>query len=445
MPTVAFLTFGCKVNQYDAEALREAVLALGYEEVPPAQPADVYVVSTCTVTAEGFAKSRRAVLRAARRNPKARILVVGCSTERDRRSLRSVPQIALLGGHEEKELVPLVLSGRRQDGEAPPVRPRGGWWGGIERFHGRTRACVKVQDGCALDCSYCIIPKVRPVLISRPIPEVLDEIRRLVDRGHREIVLTGIHLGCYGAEIPASEGPRLDLVALLRAVVGLEGEFRVRLSSLEAAEIDVALLHLMADFPERICFHLHVPLQSGSNAVLKRMRRRYTAEQFLAQCDRIRSVLGEPALTTDVIVGFPGETDDDFEATCRAVRHARFAKIHVFRFSPREGTLAATMPDQVPPPLKQRRAAELAGIGRQLRQAFYASLIGQELQVVGERVLEGRPSQLIGTADRYVRVRFPGGPELMDRIIRVRVEGVAGDCVLATNARAVRAPNAGPT
>jgi threonylcarbamoyladenosine tRNA methylthiotransferase MtaB len=191
----------------------------------------------------------------------------------------------------------------------------------------------------------------------------------------------------------------------------------------------------MAEFPERLCPHLHIPLQSGSNAVLQRMRRRSTAEEFLAQCDRIRCMLGEPALTTDVIVGFPGETEADFEATCRVVKEARFAKVHVFRFSAREGTPAATMPDQMSPPVKQHRAEVLSEIGRELRQAFCAGLIGQDLQVVAETLIDGRPGLLSGTADRYVTVQFPGGHELMDQIVRVTAVSVADDRIRAANVR----------
>lgn len=426
------VTLGCKVNQYETEYVRQGLLSGGFREASNDEPADLCIVNTCTVTVESDYKGRKIIRALARENPKTEIVVMGCYATRAVAEVAALPRVVRVVT-DKRQLPELVRDLAQVE---PPV--------GISSFDRLHRACVKVQDGCTLDCSYCIIPKVRPVPISRPVGEVVDEIRRLVAHGHREIVLTGIHLGCYGAECLAGDGPRMDLAGLLRAVVGLEGEFRVRLSSLEANEIDRALLRLMADFPDRICSHLHVPLQSGSNAILERMRRRYTAEQFLAQCDRIRLMLGEPALTTDVIVGFPGETDVDFEATCRVVRQARFARIHVFRFSPREGTLAATMPEQIPPPIKQRRAELLGEIGRQLRQAFCASLIGQELQVVAERVLEGRPAQLSGTADRYVTVRFPGGPELMDHIVHVTAVGVAEDCVLATNARAGNNPSVGP-
>ncbi len=418
------VTLGCKVNQYETEYVRQGLLGAGYREAAPDEPADLCIVNTCTVTVESDYKGRKIIRALARENPQTEIIVMGCYATRAAGEVASLPRVMRVVT-DKRQLPELVR-------ELAQVEPPAG----IAAFDRLHRACVKVQDGCTQECSYCIVPKVRPVPISRPISEVLEEVRRLVDHGHREIVLTGIHLGCYGAELPVKARRRTNLVSLLRAVVGVEGEFRVRLSSLEAPEIDPELLQLMADFPERICPHLHIPLQSGSDAVLQRMRRRYTIDQFLACCARVRAMLRAPALTTDVIVGFPGESDVDFETTCDVVRQAQFAKLHVFRFSPREGTAAATMPNQISPAIKQLRANQLAEIGRQLRQAFCASLIGQELQVVAERVLEGRPSQLSGTADRYVTVRFPGGPELMDHLVRVTAERVAGECILATSARA---------
>ena len=216
-----------------------------------------------------------------------------------------------------------------------------------------------------MDCTYCIVPKVRPNLLSRPVDQVVEEVRRLVGSGHREIVLTGIHLGLFGVDLPHAGRDRVDLASLVRQILTVEGEFRIRLSSLEAAEITSQLLDLMADYPQRICSHLHIPLQSGSDSILSRMRRRWTAGQFAARCEEIRRRLEEPALTTDVIVGFPGESDADFEASCRVVRDLQFSRVHIFRFSPREGTLAAALPDQLPPPVKQHRAEAMAEIDRE--------------------------------------------------------------------------------
>jgi threonylcarbamoyladenosine tRNA methylthiotransferase MtaB len=308
---------------------------------------------------------------------------------------------------------------------------------GIAVFGSRHRAYVKVQDGCRMPCSYCIIPTVRPVLASRPPGEVLEEVRRLVDHGHREIVLTGIHLGHYGADLA---GQDLDLAGLMRRVVALDGEFRLRISSLEAAEVTPDLLALLAERPDRVCPHLHLSMQSGSDRVLRRMRRRWPAQQFLQRCEQIRRSLDHPALTTDVIVAFPGETQEDFAATCRVVEEVGFSKLHVFRFSPRRGTAAADMPDQVAEATKQRRAAELTKLGETLRRRYFESLAGRKLQVLVETPAEDcrrhlqRPlisdgsrrvpcgSQcgfLWGTSGRYAPVELAGSRDLIGRLVTV--------------------------
>jgi threonylcarbamoyladenosine tRNA methylthiotransferase MtaB len=292
---------------------------------------------------------------------------------------------------------------------------------GISCFGRRHRAYVKVQDGCRMRCSYCIVPVVRPVLSSRPVGEVLDEIRRLVDHGHREIVLTGIHLGHYGVDLPKTQpgGSRFDLAYLVGRIGRVDGDFRVRVSSIEAVEATPELLARMAERPDRFCPHLHVSMQSGSDAVLGRMRRRWASGRFVQRCMAIREALDRPALTTDAIVGFPGETEADFEATCRVVEELEFSKIHVFRYSPRPGTPAAEMPDQVPGEVKQGRAKALAEIGWQLRTRFLEGLSGRELQVLVETRLADRPGMLAGTSTRYAPVELPGGEDLLGRLVRV--------------------------
>ena len=297
-----------------------------------------------------------------------------------------------------------------------------------------------------MHCSYCIVPKVRSHLWSRPIVEILDECRRLVRHGHREIVLTGVHLGHYGATTVRGDRcgshnagaaeeelrgrdigtvrlgptqPEADLAALVRRVLDLEGTFRIRLSSLEPSEVTPELLELMAAAPDRICPHLHLPMQSGSDAVLERMCRPWSAVRFVDRCREFAEALDQPALTTDVIVGFPGETEADFEATCRAVEGLGFAKIHVFRFSRREGTPAASMPDPVPPEIQRRRASQLAEIGRRLGHRYCQSLIGRRLQVLVESALPGNPGMVAGTADRYVQVEMWGGEESLHQLVNI--------------------------
>jgi len=304
---------------------------------------------------------------------------------------------------------------------------------GISSFGRRHRAYVKVQDGCRMNCTYCIIPTVRPSPTSRPVCDVLEEVRRLVGNGYREIVLVGIHLGHYGLEQAASGTARVNLAGLVRRIAELEGEFRIRISSLEAAEVNAELVALAADHPLRVCPHLHLSLQSGSEAVLERMGRPYTCRQFVRKCRLIRRLLDRPALTTDVIVGFPGETEADFGHTCRVVEEVGFAKTHVFRFSPRQGTPAAEMPDQVPMPIRRRRAAELSELGRRLRQRYFESLAGRQLQVLVESPLQDRPGMLLGTSGRYTPVELPGGEDRIGQLVEVTAGGTGDGRIRAAD------------
>jgi len=417
MPTLKTLTLGCKVNQYETEFVRQGLSRLDYREARNGEPVDLCIVNTCTVTAHGEAKSRKAIRQLARQYPRAEIIVMGCY------ATRAADEVAAMPGVVE------VVTDKRQ---LPDLLRRRGLVDvptGLSGFGHRHRAYVKVQDGCRMQCSYCIIPSVRPVLTSRPVAEVLDEIGRLVDHGHREIVLTGIHLGHYGV---APDGDHPDLAGLVRRIAELPGEFRVRISSIEAVEVTGELIAVMADRGDRVCPHLHVSMQSGSDAVLERMRRRWPVRQFLKRCDEVRRLLDQPALTTDVIVGFPGETEEDFAATCRAVEAVGFSKLHVFRFSPRQGTPAAEMPRQVPEEVKRRRAEELAELGSRLRRHYFESLVGRQLQVLVETPVEGRLGRLSGTSGRYAPVEMSGSEELRGRIVPVTAEAVVEGRIHAT-------------
>jgi len=412
MPTLTTVTLGCKVNQYETEYLREGLLRLGYREAEEGEPADLCVVNTCTVTGEADLKSRKLIRRLARQNPHARIIVMGCY------ATRAADEVAALPGVVE------VLVDKRK---LPDLLARLGLVDvptGISSFGRRHRAYVKVQDGCRMNCTYCIIPTTRPVLTSRPPDDVLDEIRRLVDHGHREIVLTGIHLGHYGVDLAnrSQDGGRIDLARLVGRIVQLEGTFRLRISSMEAVEVTAELIRLMAGHPGRICPHLHLSMQSGSDAVLARMGRRWTSGRFVERLEEIRQSLDDPALTTDVIVGFPGETDADFEATCRAVEEVGFSKVHVFRFSPRQGTPAAEMPDQVPGRVKRHRAAELAERAGRLRQHYFEGLLGRELRVLVELPVPEHPERLAGTSGRYAPVELAGPTSRIGQLVQVMAQ-----------------------
>jgi threonylcarbamoyladenosine tRNA methylthiotransferase MtaB len=420
--TLKTLTLGCKVNQYETELVREGFSSAGFRDAEDGEPADLCVVNTCTVTAEGDSKSRHAIRRLARENPAARIVVMGCYATRAPDELAKLPNVAEV--ITDKREIPDLL-GRFGVVDIPT---------GISKFGHRHRAYVKVQDGCLLRCSYCIIPYVRPHFSSRPLAHVLEEVRRLVDNGYREIVLTGIHLGHYGIEHnrARSKSEWLRLSHLVRAIAELPGEFRVRLSSIEATEVTRELIDVMAESQKRIAPHLHICLQSGSDAVLRRMKRRWSSRMFIDRCRLVRERLDNPAITTDIIVGFPGESDADFEATCRVSRESGFSKIHIFPFSARKGTPAAEMADKVAPEVKAERYARLAALEVELRGKYFQSLIGQRLTVLVEGPLDRSTGRFRGTACRYAPVEMLANEAEVGNLVDVQPVRLRDDSVLCT-------------
>jgi threonylcarbamoyladenosine tRNA methylthiotransferase MtaB len=419
--TLKTLTLGCKVNQYETELVREGLSRAGYRDAGEGEAADLCVVNTCTVTAEGDSKSRRAIRKLARENPDSRIVVMGCYATRAPEELAKLPNVAEVVT--DKREIPDLL-GRFGVVDIPT---------GISRFGNRHRAFVKVQDGCLLRCSYCIIPYVRPHVVSRPIEHVLEEVQRLVGNGYREIVLTGVHLGHYGVEgnrrKPRNEWLRLS--TLVRQIAELPGQFRIRLSSIEATEVTRELIAVMAEHPERIAPHLHICLQSGSDAILRRMRRRWSSRMFIDRCRLVREALDNPAITTDIIVGFPGETEADFEATCRVSRESGFSKIHIFPFSPRKGTPAAEMTDFVSAETKSERCEKLTEVEGELRSAYFRSLVGRRLSVL----VEGRNEITrgwVGTACRYAPVELSACECSPGELVKVTARLVDADSVLCT-------------
>ncbi|QDU63512.1 Threonylcarbamoyladenosine tRNA methylthiotransferase MtaB [Planctomycetes bacterium Pan216] len=403
-------TLGCKVNQYETEYVRALLLENGYREAAKEEAANIAVINTCTVTAESDRKSRQLVRQFARRNPEAKIVVMGCYAANDPERLRRMPGVAA------------VITDKKDLGHS--LRPFGvtKQVKGIRRFVGRHRAFVKVADGCLLDCTFCIIPKVRPGFLSRSADDIVEEVRGLIDAGYREIVLAGIHLGHYGIDL--SQGQKRDqwcrLWHLLERLANLDGEFRLRLSSLEATEVTDDFTRVLADYSDRICPHLHLSMQSGSNGVLKRMKRRYRIERFLDRCDLLRDRLDEPAFSTDVIVGFPGETEEEFEETITACRSAGFVKMHLFPFSAREGTVAASMTDMIPKDRINARRQRLAEVEEELKVDYCKRLEGRQLEMLIEQPDEHEPGMMRGTACRYVPLRLATIPELSGELVPVR-------------------------
>jgi len=395
--TCRLATLGCKVNQYETQYVKEMLEVNGYREARAGEPADVCIVNTCTVTAEADAKGRQLIRRLAHENPGTAIVVMGCFATREPDAVARLPRVAKVITDKQR-----LAEELREFGVSRVPR-------GISRFDGHQRAFVKVQDGCLLHCSYCIIPHVRPVLRSRPLEEIVEEVERLVAGGCPEIVLTGIHLGHYGIDLSRgkSKAEWRRLWHLLERLAELPGDFRIRLSSLEAAEARENLVRVLASSP-RFCPHLHLCLQSGSDRILKLMKRRYTSVGFLERCRRLRQSLDQPAFTTDVIIGFPGETDADFEATCRVVRDVGFCKVHIFSYSPRAGTRAAAMTDAVPPALVAERRRKLLDLEHELADAYFRTLQGRVLDVLVEGADSRRPGWVRGTSCRYAPVSFEG-------------------------------------
>lgn len=421
------VTLGCKVNQYETQFVSEGLQTVGFQEADDGESADLCIVNTCTVTNEGDSKSRQVIRRLARDNPDSRIVVMGCYATRAPDELAVLPNVSEVVT--DKRELPDML-GRFGVVDIPT---------GISEFGNRHRAYVKVQDGCLLRCSYCIIPHVRPDLTSRPQEQIFDEIRRLVDNGYREVVLTGIHLGHYGVDWnwdkPKEEWTRL--ATLVRQIAEIPGDFRIRLSSIEATEVTRELVAVMAEYPQKICPHLHICLQSGSDEILRSMKRRWSTRTFINRCKLVRENLDGPAFTTDVIVGFPGETQENFQQTIETVKEVGFSKIHIFPFSARRGTPAADFPDQLPKKEKQARGRELASVEQQLRRQYFDQLVGKHLRVLvessltSEKAISSSVPSVTGTSCRYAPVELPGDDELVGQLVDVKVQYATDDRVVA--------------
>ena len=428
--TFRVVSFGCKVNQTEGLALADRLRRLGLREAGPRRPADLVIINTCTVTAEADRQGRQRLRRAARRG--AAVAVTGCGVHpaAGGEVLEGVADPLAADADKDR------LLARLQDAGHLPAPGPAGPPAAAERpadaaSQPRSRAMLKVQDGCPGGCTYCIVPMVRPDVRSVPMRDVVRQAEALVAEGFREIVLCGIHLGLYGTDL-APGAPAPTLVTLLARLLAVDGLGRLRLSSLSPAEVDDALLGLMATEPDRLCPHLHLSLQSGDDEVLARMGRPYTRSEFLRTVARVREALDEPAVTSDVLVGFPGETEEAFEHTLRTCREAGFSRMHVFPFSPRPGTRAAAMPGRVPPKVLRERCRRAAELGEDLAAAYRRRLVGRDEQVAVESVRRDGAAE--GLAARYVRVRIPGplpgGAGPCD-LVAVRLVGVKGDVLQA--------------
>nr|WP_276718522.1 tRNA (N(6)-L-threonylcarbamoyladenosine(37)-C(2))-methylthiotransferase MtaB [Kyrpidia tusciae] len=443
MNRVAFYTLGCKVNAYDTEAIRHLFHNAGYTEVSFDEEADVYVINTCSVTNVGDRKSRQVIRRAIRRNPEATIVVTGCYAQVAPGEVAAIPGVDLVMGNDGRgqivEWVEKVREERRPYQVVSNVRRvRDFEELDVPAFADRARATLKIQDGCNNFCSFCIIPFSRGFIRSRKPENVLRQARRLAEAGYREIVLTGIHTGGYGADL---EGYTLaDLLVDLEHELG--DSVRIRISSIEASQIDERMLNVLQG-SKQICRHLHIPLQSGDDEVLRRMRRRYTVAEYAETIHRIREVLPEVAVTTDVIVGFPGETEEQFDNTRRLIEELKFSQLHVFPYSPRRGTAAARYPDPVPTEVKEERVRRLVRLSKDLTLAYASRFVGRILPVVVESSFEDRRAEdgkmlFTGHADNYLEMVFAADPTMVGQLVEVRLEDPGAERSFGSVVRQIR-------
>lgn len=424
---VSFFTLGCKVNQVETEALQEEFMRYGFQIVDFSDVADIYVINTCAVTRTAEKKSRAIIRRAKRRNPQSLVVVTGCYAQLAKSDLTALPEVDLVVSNRDKEHLMDCLSRyiRREEG-TPGDQAR--WLRPVEYtyHHGRTRGFVKIQDGCENYCSYCIVPLARGPVRSKLPEHVLAEVQSMVANDYREIVLNGVHLGQYGKDLED-----WDLTRLLNFILKeIPGDYRIRLGSVEPTEITGELVDLVIH-ERRLCSHLHIPLQSGSDTILKAMNRHYTADQYLELLADLCHREPKMGLTADVMVGFPGEGEQEFRETCRLVEESPLNDLHVFRFSARPGTRAALMGNQISEAVKIERSQELIELGRGCRSRFLRSLIGAELEILTE---ETAPGGMRGLSDNYVEVVVEGA-ETSNRFYPVEVCGVEGTWLLGKVAR----------
>ncbi|UAC47301.1 tRNA (N(6)-L-threonylcarbamoyladenosine(37)-C(2))-methylthiotransferase MtaB [Bacillus aquiflavi] len=423
MPKVAFHTFGCKVNHYETEAIWQIFKQQDYERVEFEETADVYVINTCTVTNTGDKKSRQIIRRAVRKNPDAVICVTGCYAQTSPAEIMAIPGVdVVVGTQDRKKMLDYIeqykLERQPINGVHNIMKNRIYEELDVPSFTDRTRASLKIQEGCNNFCTFCIIPWARGLMRSRDPKEVIRQAQQLVDAGYKEIVLTGIHTGGYGEDMKD-----YNLAMLLRDLEEqVKGLKRIRISSIEASQITDEVIEVIKQ-SSVIVRHLHIPLQSGSDSVLKRMRRKYTMEFFSDRLNKLKEVLPGLAVTSDIIVGFPGETEEEFMETYNFVKKHHFAELHVFPYSKRTGTPAARVENQVDEEVKNERVHRLIALSDQLAKEYASQFENDVLEVIPEeKYKEDQASGLYeGYTDNYLKVVFPATEEMVGKIVKVKI------------------------
>jgi threonylcarbamoyladenosine tRNA methylthiotransferase MtaB len=427
MPTVSFYTLGCKLNQYETEAMRQQLEEAGYRVVDFNQEADVAIVNTCTVTHRSDQRCRQMVRRAARRKS-GRVVVTGCYAQRDAESLSRIPGVDLVLGNREKGKILEFL--QRDPGCQIAVMPMESQWAFQEMevadFAHHTRAFIKIQDGCDGKCTYCVVPSVRGRSRSRPLDRVMAQVDAFIRSGYRELVLTGVNLGRYRDP----QHPQWGLAYLLWQLQSHRQLGRLRLSSIEPTDFDDELIEVLRR-SDKICRHLHIPMQSGDDDILRAMGRPYDAAAFAGLIERLHDAVPGIAIGVDVIVGFPGETDRQFESTRDLLKRLPVCRFHVFSFSRRQGTPAAAMSAQVPADVCRLRSQTLRSLSSRKFEAFASSFRHRRLTVLTERRRDRQTGLLTGLSDNYIRILMEGSDRYMNRLLPVVIQGMEGGRIRA--------------
>ena len=441
---VAFHTLGCKVNQYETEALKEKFSLKGYFVVDEKDFADIYVINTCTVTSLADRKSRQYIRKMKKVNPASIVAVTGCYAQIRPDEVASIDEVNLVAGTNEKgRLVEYIEEYILMDSKFTECHVRlyeelteYEETGIITSMEGKTRAYIKIQEGCNRFCSYCIIPYARGPVRSRALGEIIEEAKTLIEKGFKEIVLTGINTALYGSEqvlensgvgSAVNLGVDSGVEQIIKELNNMEGEFRIRLSSLEPTVVNKEYVQRLLKY-DKLCHHLHLSIQSGSNKILKTMNRKYTREDYMEIVELLRSFDKSYGITTDIIAGFPGETEEDFVDSLEIIQEAGFCKVHAFKYSKREGTAAAGMKLPVSPEMKNRRSERLIAEGKKSVEEFFRGCIGETRVVLTENIENG---MITGYTDNYVKAYIDSNDnELLNKFIKVKITGLYKDGVI---------------
>ncbi len=423
MQTVAFLTLGCKVNQYETEAMIELFCKKGYIVVDASDKADVYVINTCTVTNLGDRKSRQFIRRSRSKNSNAVIAVVGCYSQVSPQEVSKIEDVdIILGTNDRSKIVKLVEKVKQERQKINLVQDimkiKEFEELSIKEVRGKTRANIKIQEGCNQYCSYCIIPYARGQIRSRKLDNIIKEVNRLADNGFKEIVLTGIHVASYGKDL--NNTSLIDVIKNINNISGIE---RIRLSSLEPTLITEKFMQEIVELP-KVCDHFHLSLQSGSDTVLKRMNRNYTTGEYKKIVEIISNYMPNASITTDIIVGFPGETEKEFEQTYNFVKEIKFSRIHVFKYSPRSGTPASKFKNQVDGNEKIKRSSKLIELGEEIKKKYLKKFVGKSLEVLFEQEADNRHGFMEGYTTNYIRTIAKANKDLKGTLQMVLVENI---------------------